>query len=141
MDAAAGLPHAITGVVARGRKLGRLLGFPTANIELHGAAPPVLGVYATVSQLQEGRILPGVSNVGMNPTTGLVAVRLEVHLFDFDEDIYGQTLITQLIDFLPPEAHFADLEAMVDQMRRDAAAARDIHRRAGLPSPALQGGV
>lgn len=132
MDCGPGPFRIITGRVAEGRKLGRLLGFPTANIALAATDHPPLGVYATLSQLQDHRVFPGVANIGVNPTTGVVEPRLEVHLFDFDGDLYGQTLTTLLIGFLRPEAHLGDLKGLVDQMREDADHAREVLRRSGV---------
>jgi riboflavin kinase/FMN adenylyltransferase len=127
-----GRPFAIEGLVEKGRQLGRKLGFPTANVPLHEYVSPTFGVYATRTRLKDGRELPGVANVGVNPTTGLVAPRLEVWLFDFDEDIYGEVIETDLIAFLRPEETFRDaagnfdVPAMVAQVHRDAAQAREI---------------
>lgn len=121
-----GRPFAIEGVVVVGRKLGRSLGFPTANVALDGYVQPKLGIYATRTHLPDGRMLDGVSSIGANPTTGLVEPRLEVFLFDFDEDIYGQTIETELIDFLRPELKFDSLEALIVQMNADAAKARHL---------------
>ncbi|MGA2953609.1 MAG: riboflavin biosynthesis protein RibF, partial [Caulobacteraceae bacterium] len=101
-----GRPFAIEGVVQKGRQLGRKLGFPTANVPLGDYVAPRFGVYATRTHLHDGRFLPGVANIGVNPTTGEVEARLEVWLFDFDEDIYGETIETELIAFLRPEEHF-----------------------------------
>ncbi|MGH6992173.1 MAG: riboflavin biosynthesis protein RibF, partial [Caulobacteraceae bacterium] len=119
-----GRPFAIEGLVRKGRQLGRKLGFPTANVPLGDYVSPKFGVYATKTFLADGRHLPGVANIGVNPTTGEVDPRLEVWLFDFDEDIYGETIETQLFAFLRPEEKFPSIEAMVAQMRRDEAEAR-----------------
>ena len=119
-----GRPFAIEGEVVTGQKLGRTLGFPTANVELHDYVRPMLGVYATRTRLADGRWIDGVSNLGRNPTTGLVKARLETWLFDFNEDLYGQTIETQLIGFLRPEARFDGLEALVAQIEADAKEAR-----------------
>jgi riboflavin kinase/FMN adenylyltransferase len=119
-----GRPFAIEGVVVEGQHLGRKLGFPTANVALNGYVTPRLGVYATRTRLADGRKLPGVANIGENPTTGLVEARLEVWLFDFDEDLYGQTIETELIAFLRPEAKFDGLDALTAQVMADAAQAR-----------------
>lgn len=121
-----GRPFAIEGVVQKGRQLGRKLGFPTANVDLRDYVAPMFGVYATRTRLQDGRQLPGVANVGVNPTTGEVSPRLEVWLFDFDEDIYGETIETDLLNFLRPEKKFAGIEAMVEQIRLDARRAREL---------------
>jgi riboflavin kinase/FMN adenylyltransferase len=121
-----GRPFAIEGVVQRDRQLGRQLGFPTANVPLGDYVVPKLGVYATRSLLADGRCVPGVANLGNNPTTGEVATRLEVWLFDFDEDIYGQTLETELIAFLRPEEKFPSVDALVAQVQADAKRARSL---------------
>ena len=119
-----GRPFAIEGVVEEGQHLGRKLGYPTANISANSYVRPKLGVYATRSRLPDGREIPGVANFGENPTTGLVEARLEVYLFDFDEDLYGQTLETDLVWFLRPELNFNGLEALVEQIGKDAHEAR-----------------
>ncbi len=121
-----GRPFAIEGVVRRGKQLGRTLGFPTANVFMANYVVPRLGVYATRTRLPDGRVYAGVANIGNNPTTGEVETRLEVWLFDFDEDLYGQVIETQLIAFLRPEEKFGSIDEMVVQIRRDEAAARGI---------------
>ena len=108
-----GRPFAIEGVVERGRQLGRYL-------------RPRLGVYATRSRLADGRIVKGVANLGRNPAAGLVEPRLEVWLFDFDEDLYGQTIETELVAFQRPERDFDGLEALTAQVMADADEARAI---------------
>ena len=122
-----GRPFAIEGAVQRGRQLGRKLGFPTANVGLADYVVPRFGVYATRTRLPDGRRVPGVANIGVNPTVeGITAPLLEVWLFDFDEDIYDQVIETDLIAFLRPEAKFASLEAMTAQVMADAKAARGL---------------
>ncbi|WP_454714047.1 bifunctional riboflavin kinase/FAD synthetase [Caulobacter segnis] len=121
-----GRPFAIEGVVRRGQQLGRQLGFPTANVEVEDYVVPKLGVYATRTRLPDGREVPGVANLGNNPTTGIVETRLETWLFDFDEDLYGQIIETDLIAFLRPELKFDSLELMIEQIHRDEQAARAI---------------
>ena len=121
-----GRPFAIEGVVRRGQQLGRQLGFPTANVFMADYVTPRLGVYATRTRLPGGRLLPGVANIGKNPTTGEVETRLEVWIFDFDEDLYGQVIETELVAFLRPEEKFGSIELMVEQIHRDEAAARQI---------------
>jgi len=115
---------AIEGEVMRGQQLGRTLGFPTANVALGDYVVPRLGVYATRTRLPDGREAAGVANLGRNPTTGLVEPRLEVFLFDFDEDLYGEVIETELIHFIRPELKFDSLEAMIEQMHKDGAEAR-----------------
>lgn len=121
-----GRPFAIEGVVRRGQQLGRQLGFPTANVEVEDYVVPKLGVYATRTRLPDGREVPGVANLGNNPTTGIVETRLETWLFDFDEDLYGQIIETDLIAFLRPELKFDSLELMIQQIRQDEQDARAI---------------
>ena len=127
-----GRPFAIEGIVQKGRQLGRKLGFPTANVPLGDYVAPRFGVYATRTRLHDGRERGGVANIGVNPTTGIVDPRLEVWLFDFDEDIYGESIETDLIEFLRPEETFRDaagqfdVPAMVEQVHRDAAQAKAI---------------
>jgi riboflavin kinase/FMN adenylyltransferase len=121
-----GRPFAIEGVVQKGRQLGRKLGFPTANVPLGDYVAPRFGVYASRTRLKDGRELAGAANIGVNPTTGEVAPRLEVWMFDFDEDIYGETIETDLVAFLRPEEKFASIDEMVTQIRKDAANAKAI---------------
>jgi riboflavin kinase/FMN adenylyltransferase len=121
-----GRPFAIEGVVVEGQHLGRKLGYPTANVFLGDYVRPRLGSYATRTRLADGRVVPGVANVGRNPTTGLVDARLEVWLFDFDEDLYGQTIETELVAFIRPEARFEGLDELIRVIGEDAAKAKAI---------------
>ena len=121
-----GRPFAIEGEVRQGRQLGRTLGYPTANVALGEYVRPRLGIYATRTRLPDGRVVAGVSSIGENPTVGAVEARLEVYLFDFDGDLYGQTLETELIAFLRPELKFDSVEEMVAQIDADADQAREL---------------
>jgi len=122
-----GRPFAIEGVVQRGRQLGRTLGFPTANVPIAGYVAPRFGVYAVRTRLQDGRVLPGVASVGVNPTIpGQTDPVMEVWIFDFDEDLYDQVIETELIAFLRPEHKFPDLDSMTRQVMADAQAARTL---------------
>lgn len=122
-----GRPFAIEGEVQRGRQLGRKLGFPTANVPLDDYVRPRFGVYATRTRLQDGRKIPGVANIGVNPTiAGETAPVLEVWLFDFDEDLYDQVIETDLVAFLRPEEKFDGLDAMTEQVMADAREARRL---------------
>ena len=128
-DAAAilGRPFAIEGVVEHGRKLGRTLGFPTANVDLSDYVIPHFGAYATRTRLPDGRELAGVASLGVNPTIpGAIAPRLEVWLFDFDEDIYDQVIETDLIAFMHSEIKFVNLDQLTEQVMADAAQARAL---------------
>jgi riboflavin kinase/FMN adenylyltransferase len=119
-----GRPFAIEGKVEKGRQLGRTIGVPTANVSLGGYVTPRFGVYATRTRLADRRVIEGVANVGVNPTTGEVAARLEVWLFDFQADIYGMTIETELLAFIRTEEKFSSVDEMVQQIHRDAALAR-----------------
>jgi riboflavin kinase/FMN adenylyltransferase len=122
-----GRPFAIEGEVQRGRQIGRTLGFPTANLSLAGYVLPRFGVYAVRTRLPDGREIPGVASIGVNPTIdGHTEPVLEVWLFDFDEDLYDQLIETDLIAFLRPEEKFPDLETLTAQVMADAAAARRL---------------
>lgn len=121
-----GRPFAIEGEVVQGRQLGRTLGFPTANVLLGDYVRPRFGIYATRTRLPDGRTLKGVTNIGENPTVGGNAARLEAWLFDFDEDLYGELIDTELIAFLRPEERFDSLEALTAQVRHDAKLARRL---------------
>ena len=122
-----GRPFAIVGVVVHGDKLGRTMGFPTANIPLGDYVRVRHGIYATRTRLADGREVASVAYVGRRPTVeNACEERLEVHLLDFDEDLYGQTLETDLIAFLRPDERFDGLEAMTAQMERDKAQARAL---------------
>jgi riboflavin kinase/FMN adenylyltransferase len=121
-----GRPFAIEGVVQHGDKRGRTIGFPTANILLGDYVQPAFGVYATRSRLPDGREITGVANLGRRPTVEGTEARLEVWLFDFDEDLYGVTLETDLVSFLRPERRFDGLDALKTQIAADAEAARAL---------------
>jgi riboflavin kinase / FMN adenylyltransferase len=122
-----GRPFAVEGPVQRGRQLGRKLGFPTANVDMADYVSPRFGVYATRTRLSDGREVPGVANIGVNPTVqGITRPLLEVWLFDFDEDIYDRIIETSLIHFLRPEEKFDSVEIMTEQVMRDAAQARAL---------------
>ncbi len=115
-----GRPFALEGVVVHGNKLGRTIGFPTANILMEDYVRPAFGIYAARTRLADGREVPGVAYFGKRPTVEGVDVRLEVNLFDFDEDLYGQTLEVDLVSLVRGDEKFDSLEAMVAQMQHDA---------------------
>src|SRR5690606_25255198 len=125
-----GRPFAIEGEVIHGDKRGRTIGVPTANIALGDYMRPAYGVYATRTRLPDGRVLDGVSSLGIRPMYALETPLLEVWLFDFDGDLYGQTLETELIAFLRGESTFDNLDALKVQIEADAEAARAALRLA-----------
>ncbi len=119
----------IEGAVMHGDKRGRLLGFPTANVDLGDHLVPRLGVYAVrVLDTAEAPPAwrPGVANLGRRPTVDGEKLSFEVNLFDFAGDLYGRTLRVALSAFLRPEQKFAGLDALKAQISADAAAARAI---------------
>lgn len=128
-DAAArllGRPYTIAGRVVRGRQLGRTLGYPTANLRLPRATPPLAGIFATRVHGLGPAPLPSVSSLGTRPTVGGVEPLLETHIFDFDADIYGRRIEVEFVAKLRDELKFDGLDALVAQMDRDAGQARDI---------------
>ncbi|WP_439594514.1 bifunctional riboflavin kinase/FAD synthetase [Falsiroseomonas sp.] len=117
----------VRGEVFHGDKLGRELGWPTANILLGRQLEPARGVYAVRVALADGRVVPGVANVGRRPTLGGDPVtRLETHLFDFSGDLYGQEIGVRLVRYLRPDAAFDGLEALKTAIAADAAEARRV---------------
>ena len=119
-----GRPFAIAGEVIHGDKRGRTIGVPTANVRLGDYMRPAYGVYAVRSRLADGRVVDGVASLGLRPMYALEEPLLEVWLFDFDEDLYGQVIETELVAFLRGEAKFDDLAALKIQIDADATAAR-----------------
>ena len=126
-DAAArllGRRYRMMGRVTHGKKLGRELGFPTANLPLKRKRSPVWGVLAVRVHGIEGHALPAVASLGTRPTVNGVEPLLEVHVFDFAGDLYGLPIEVEFVQKLRDEEKFASLDAMVAQMQVDAAQAR-----------------
>ncbi|MBN8728481.1 MAG: bifunctional riboflavin kinase/FAD synthetase [Xanthomonadales bacterium] len=124
-----GRPFSIGGHVVRGARLGRKLGWPTANLRLGRRVSPVSGIFAVcVHGLDEGAVWPGVASLGLRPTVNGSEPLLEVHLFDFAGDLYGRRIEVEFVAKLREEVKFADLDAMVCQIERDADEARAILR-------------
>lgn len=127
-----GRPHQIRGAVAHGDRLGRTIGFPTANVALGRHLEPARGVYVVTARLDGGHEVAGVANIGRRPTVAEGAIsRLEVHLFDFDADIYGQEIAVALHHFIRPERRFPDIDALRAQIGSDAEVARAWHETSG----------
>ncbi|HMI36796.1 MAG TPA: bifunctional riboflavin kinase/FAD synthetase [Steroidobacteraceae bacterium] len=126
-----GRAYTMRGRVAHGNQLGRKLGFPTANLPLHRRRAPLAGIYATRVSGAGCTSWPSVGSLGTRPMVGGVVPILEVHLFDFDRDIYDQELEVEFVAHLREERRFESLDAMVVQMHRDAAEARAILARVG----------
>lgn len=121
-----GRPYCIQGRVARGRRLGRSIGFPTANIRLRRLSTPVSGVYAVRLHGVGDEVLPGVANLGTRPTVNGSEKLLEVHLFDFDKDIYGAHVSVEFVHKIRDEQRFESLEVLKAQIARDGEAARGL---------------
>jgi len=119
-------PYRIQGVVQHGDKLGRTIGFPTANIALDRYLRPKYGIYAVRGLLPDGRMLDGAANVGIRPTFDPPKELLEVYFFDFAESLYDVCIEIELIAYIRPEAKFDSLDALTDQMMRDCVEAKRI---------------
>ena len=117
-------PFAIAGVVEHGDKIGRTLGYPTANVALGTYLRPRFGIYAVRVRLADGSERGGVASIGIRPTFEPPRELLEVHLFDFAADLYGQTIEVGLVAYLRAEEKFDDLASLTAQMNLDAGAAR-----------------
>ncbi len=117
-------PFTIEGVVAHGDKVGRTIGYPTANLTLANYLRPRFGIYAVRGRLEDGRVLHGAANLGVRPTFDPPKELLEPYFFDFSGDLYGQRLEVELVSFLRPEERFDSLDALVRQMDLDCAEAR-----------------
>ncbi len=113
----------IEAAVESGDRLGRKLGFPTANLRLGETLHPAFGVYAAQA-LIDGRWRDAVVSLGIRPTVADRGVLVEVHVFDFSGDLYGRTLRVRLVDYLRPEAKFPDLDALKRQIAEDCRQAR-----------------
>lgn len=121
-----GHPYAMSGRVVRGRQLGRELGFPTANLRTGRRRSPVDGVFAVRVGGIAAAPLPAVASLGTRPTVDDGEPLLEVHVFDFADDLYGRRLTVEFVARLRGEARFPDLKALREQMELDAALARRV---------------
>ena len=127
-----GRPYTILGTVVSGAKLGRTIGFPTANLSAHNEQFPPNGVYAIRARVGSNSH-EGVANIGVRPTMddATPGPLLEVHLFDFDRDLYGQDIEISFAKFLRPEQKFPDLDALRAQISADSTKARDYFATGG----------
>jgi riboflavin kinase/FMN adenylyltransferase len=124
-----GRPYRMTGKVVEGAKLGRQLGFATANLRPRRRATPLAGVFAV--RVSGGGLhnAPGVASLGTRPAVNGKELLLEAHVFDFEGDLYRQHLHVDFIARLRDEVWFPDMEQLVEQMKKDAARAREILSR------------
>jgi len=135
-----GRPYDMCGRVAHGDRRGRTIGFPTANIHLHRRVTPVYGVYAVLLSGPDLQLWPGIANVGCRPTVEGERERLEVHLLDFQGDLYGRHVKVDFLHYLRPEQRFASLAALQAQIQQDEQTARAWFAARGIlpsrhPSP------
>jgi riboflavin kinase/FMN adenylyltransferase len=121
-----GRPFTVSGRVAHGSKLGRRLGFPTANLP-QKRTPPVAGIFAVRVHGLEPAALTGVASVGVRPTVAEAgAPMVEVFLFDFEAPVYGRRITVEFVHKLRDEERYADVDLLKRQIARDVAAARDF---------------
>jgi riboflavin kinase/FMN adenylyltransferase len=122
-----GREYTILGTVKAGEKLGRKLGFPTANLSAHSEQFPPNGVYVAEARLA-GALYRGVANLGYRPTVsaGKPERLLELHLFDLNKDIYGEEVEVRFLRYLRPEQKFENVEALAAQISRDVAQSREL---------------
>ena len=121
-----GRPYCIQGRIGRGQQLGRSIGFPTANIPLRRLSTALAGIFVVRLHGIGDAPLAGVANLGTRPTVNGNEKLLEVHLFDFDEDIYGRHVSVEFVHKLRDEERFESVEAMTEQIARDEDAAREL---------------
>ena len=121
-----GRPYRMSGRVVEGKKLGHTLGYPTANVALGRKQSAVMGIFAVRVAGLGDELLDGVARVGTRPTVGGTVPLLEVHIFDFDRNIYGELIHVDFVARLRSEEKFPDLQSLVTQMDKDAAQARKI---------------
>lgn len=119
-------PFTVRGVVQHGDKNGRLLGFPTANIDMSTYLRPRYGIYAVTGKLPDGRILKGAANLGIRPSFDPPKELLEPHFFDFAEDLYGQEIDVAFHAFIRPEAKYDGMDALMAQIAADCDAAKAL---------------
>jgi len=119
-----GRPHSVSGIVIEGRKLGRQLGFPTANVATGDVQVPPDGVWAIRAKLSDGRKIGGVANLGVRPTVDGTNRLLETHFFDFSENLYGAEIDVEFLKYLRPEKKFDSVELLREQISADSQQAR-----------------
>jgi riboflavin kinase/FMN adenylyltransferase len=131
-----GRPYRMCGRVVHGERIGRRLGVPTANVRLHRRRTPIQGIFVVELSGAAGERLPGVASVGVRPTIGGTHPLLEVHLLDFDHDLYGAYVAVDFLCKLRDERAFASLEEMRPHILRDIEAARVYFSERGAHAPA-----
>lgn len=119
-------PFTVRNVVQHGDKNGRLLGFPTANLEMGQYLRPRYGIYAVTGRLPDGRVLKGAANLGIRPSFDPPKELLEPHFFDFAEDLYGQEIDVAFHAFIRPEAKYDGMDALMAQIAVDCDEAKAL---------------
>jgi len=122
-----GHAYSLTGQVVPGKKLGRTIGYPTANIEVpeNYKLVPAQGIYAVQVRVLD-KTWGGMLSIGTNPTVGGTSQTIEVHIFDFVADIYAQNVTLYFVDYIRPEEHFASLEELKEKLAEDKSAAQSL---------------
>ncbi len=125
-----GYDYFLTGVVSKGKQLGRTIGFPTANLKIgdNYKLIPRNGVYVVKSTIDQKTVF-GMMNIGFNPTLGEKNLSIEIHYFDFDTDLYDQKISVSLLEYLRPEQKFDSVALLKDQLKKDEKAALDYLKK------------
>ena len=120
-----GHAYSVSGKVVKGKQLGRTIGFPTINVRYGRQLLPGNGVYSALVY-HNGTLYPAMANIGNNPTVSDGKRRtLEVHILDFNEDLYGQPVTVSFIDFIRKEKKFANVDELAQQLKKDSVTARE----------------
>lgn len=128
MNEILGRHYQVKGQVIKGRQIGHAIGFPTANIDYHSYFLPARGVYAVKFYLHD-EVYLGMCNIGLNPTfTALDKPSLEVHIFDFDQDIYGEEVMIEFYAKMRSEVHFSSKEQLIEQLHQDQKQIQDFFK-------------
>ena len=119
-----GYEYFVTGIVSKGKQLGRTIGFSTANLQIeeNDKLIPHFGVYVVKSIINQKTVF-GMMNIGFNPTVAGEKLSLEVHYFDFDEDLYNQEIRVSILEYLRPEQKFDSVAKLKEQLEKDKNAA------------------
>jgi riboflavin kinase/FMN adenylyltransferase len=121
------LPYKINGIVVYGQQFGRKLGFPTANVQIseEDSFPLSYGVYVVISEIGSRRF-SGIANAGIRPTIDGSKFQLEVHLFDFQEDVYGKNILVTFLHWIREERRFNEIHQLVQQIDKDIVQAKQF---------------
>lgn len=121
------MERSFDGLVVGGDRLGRTIGFPTANLQIKNGTEVPAGVFACRAMLQDGSVYPAMMNVGCRPTINSKReLRVEVHLLGFSGDLYGQNLRVEMVELVRGEQKFNGLDALKEQLQKDRAAVEKI---------------